>query len=69
MAEPILANKKAKSVIHNRYAFMVDGCLEGISHEVCWLAGTQGLDKHIAFGAMLHFYRLWPLRRVLKWYA
>ncbi|MVF11866.1 transketolase [Ketobacter sp. MCCC 1A13808] len=54
IAEKVLAaqfNRGAYNVVdHNTYVFMGDGCMmEGISHEVCSLAGTLGLGKLIAF--------------------
>ncbi|EKE01756.1 MAG: hypothetical protein ACD_21C00058G0002 [uncultured bacterium] len=54
LAEKALAaqfNKPEFNVIdHYTYAFVGDGCLmEGISHEVCSLAGTYGLGKLIVF--------------------
>jgi len=53
LAEWLLAsefNKPGFDVVnHYTYAFVGDGCLmEGISHEVCALAGTLGLNKLIA---------------------
>lgn len=54
IAEKILAktfNQKNFNLIdHYTYVFLGDGCLmEGISHEVCSLAGVFGLGKLIAF--------------------
>lgn len=54
VAEKVLAaqfNKPGHDVVdHNTYVFLGDGCMmEGISHEVCSLAGTLGLGKLIAF--------------------
>lgn len=54
LAEKLLSqeyNKENHEVIdHNTYVFMGDGCMmEGISHEVCSLAGTLRLSKLIAF--------------------
>jgi transketolase len=54
LAEKILAaqfNRPGHPVVdHYTYTFLGDGCLmEGISHEVCSLAGTLGLGKLIAF--------------------
>ncbi len=53
LAEKILADEFNKDglhiVNHHTYVFMGDGCLmEGISHEVCSLAGTFKLGKLIA---------------------
>jgi transketolase len=50
LAEWLLAsefNRPGFDVVdHHTYAFLGDGCLmEGISHEVCSLAGTLGLNK------------------------
>jgi transketolase len=58
LAEKLLAsefNREQDGVAHRivdhfTYVFMGDGCLmEGISHEVCSLAGTLRLSKLIAF--------------------
>lgn len=54
LAEKMLAaqfNRDQFNVVdHHTYTFLGDGCLmEGISHEVCSLAGTLGLGKLIAF--------------------
>jgi len=50
LAEKLLAarfNREGFNLVdHNTYVFVGDGCLmEGISHEVCSLAGTLGLGK------------------------
>ncbi|XPF94233.1 transketolase [Colwellia sp. RE-S-Sl-9] len=54
IAEKTLAaqfNREDHAIVdHFTYCFLGDGCLmEGISHEVCSLAGTLGLGKLIAF--------------------
>lgn len=54
IAEKTLAaqfNREGHEVVdHHTYAFLGDGCLmEGISHEVCSLAGTLGLGKLIFY--------------------
>ena len=54
IAEKTLAsqfNKPGNIIVdHNTYVFTGDGCLmEGISHEVCSLAGTLSLNKLIVF--------------------
>ncbi|HCP02252.1 MAG TPA: transketolase, partial [Pseudomonas sp.] len=54
IAEKVLAaqfNREGHEVVdHNTYVFLGDGCMmEGISHEVCSLAGTLGLGKLVAF--------------------
>ena len=53
LAEKMLAaefNRDGFNVIDNRtYVFLGDGCMmEGISHEVCSLAGVWGLNKLVA---------------------
>ena len=52
LTEKILAhefNRDSLNIVdHHTYVFVGDGCLmEGISHEVCSLAGTYGLGKLI----------------------
>ncbi len=54
IAEKVLAapfNRPGLDLVdHHTYVFAGDGCLmEGLSHEVCSLAGTLGLGKLIAF--------------------
>lgn len=54
LAEKILAsqfNRDGHDIVdHYTYTFAGDGCLmEGISHEVCSLAGTLGLGKLVLF--------------------
>jgi transketolase len=54
LAEALLAqefNREQHTIVdHYTYAFVGDGCLmEGISHEVCSLAGTLKLSKLIVF--------------------
>ncbi len=54
VAEKVLGaqfNKPGHEIVdHNTFVFMGDGCMmEGISHEVCALAGTLGLGKLVAF--------------------
>ncbi|WP_201556242.1 transketolase [Psychrobacter sp. 72-O-c] len=54
IAEKTLAaqfNRDGHNIVdHHTYAFLGDGCLmEGISHEVCSLAGTLGLGKLVFF--------------------
>jgi len=54
LAEKVLAaqfNRPGHNIVdHQTYTFLGDGCLmEGISHEVCSLAGTLALGKLIAF--------------------
>lgn len=54
LAESLLAkrfNRPGHTIIdHHTYTFLGDGCLmEGISHEVCSLAGVWGLNKLICF--------------------
>ncbi|NLU12504.1 MAG: transketolase [Gammaproteobacteria bacterium] len=54
LAEKVMAaqfNRPQHEIVdHQTYVFLGDGCLmEGISHEVCSLAGTLGLNKLTAF--------------------
>ena len=60
LAEKLLAeefNQPFHRVVdHHTYVFLGDGCLmEGVSHEVCSLAGTLQLGKLICFYDMLIF--------------
>jgi transketolase len=53
LAEKLLAaqfNRPGHAIVdHRTYVFLGDGCLmEGISHEVCSLAGVWGLNKLVA---------------------
>src|SRR5690242_4224076 len=54
LAEKLLAaqfNRPGHDIVdHRTWVFLGDGCLmEGISHEVCSLAGTLKLNKLVAF--------------------
>ncbi|HKQ30581.1 MAG TPA: transketolase, partial [Burkholderiales bacterium] len=54
IAEKVLAatfNRDGHTIVdHCTYVFLGDGCLmEGVSHEVCSLAGTLGLGKLVGF--------------------
>ena len=54
LAEKVLGaqfNREGHQIVdHHTYTFLGDGCMmEGISHEVCSLAGTLGLGKLVAF--------------------
>jgi len=54
LAEKVLGaqfNREGHNIVdHFTYVFLGDGCMmEGISHEVCSLAGTLGLGKLVAF--------------------
>jgi transketolase len=54
LAEKVLSaqfNRPGHQIVdHYTYVFVGDGCLmEGVSHEVCSLAGTQALGKLIVF--------------------
>ena len=54
LAEKIMAaqfNRPGHDIVdHDTYVFLGDGCMmEGISHEVCSLAGTLGLNRPTAF--------------------
>lgn len=54
LAEQLLARRYNRSgfeiVNHRTWVFLGDGCLmEGVSHEVCALAGVWGLEKLVCF--------------------